>query len=70
LLGALEARAMERGNTQCTLTSTETARRFYHANGYVEDGSSVGKFGARSGYPMEKPLPGATVRIGSATCIG
>jgi GNAT superfamily N-acetyltransferase len=38
LLEALEARAVERGNTRCTLTSTETARRFYRANGCVEDG--------------------------------
>jgi GNAT superfamily N-acetyltransferase len=28
LLNALEARAVERGNSRCTLTSTETARRF------------------------------------------
>jgi GNAT superfamily N-acetyltransferase len=56
LLGALEARAIERGNLRCTLTSTETARRFYRANGYVEDGSVVGKFGTRASYPMSKPL--------------
>ena len=56
LLGALEARAVERGNTRCTLTSTETARRFYRANGYVEDGLPVGNFGTTSGYPMSKLL--------------
>jgi GNAT superfamily N-acetyltransferase len=56
LLGALEARAIERGNTRCTLTSTETARRFYLANGYVEDGLPVGNFGTSSGYPMSKLL--------------
>jgi GNAT superfamily N-acetyltransferase len=28
LLGALEARAMERGSARCTLNSTETARAF------------------------------------------
>ncbi|MEA2733502.1 MAG: hypothetical protein QOF70_7977 [Acetobacteraceae bacterium] len=56
LLGALEARALQRGNVRCTLTSTETARRFYHANGYVEDGSPVGEFGTSSGYPMSKAL--------------
>jgi GNAT superfamily N-acetyltransferase len=56
LLGALEARAIERGNARCTLTSTETARRFYRANGYVEDGPPVGHFGMSSGYPMAKPL--------------
>jgi GNAT superfamily N-acetyltransferase len=56
LLGALEALAMERGNERCTLTSTETARRFYHSNGYVEDGPPVGSLGMHSGYPMSKPL--------------
>jgi GNAT superfamily N-acetyltransferase len=56
LLGALEARAAERGNTRCTLTSTETARRFYQANGYIEDGVPVGEFGTTSGYPMSKLL--------------
>jgi GNAT superfamily N-acetyltransferase len=54
LLAALEARAMERGNTRCTLTSTETARRFYLANGYALDGAPVGNFGTSSGYPMSK----------------
>lgn len=56
VLGALEARAMARGNTRCTLTSTETARRFYRANGYVEYGAPIGNFGTGSGYPMSKPL--------------
>lgn len=56
LLGALEARARERGNTRCTLTSTETARRFYLANGYIENGPPVGNFGTSSGYPMSKVL--------------
>jgi GNAT superfamily N-acetyltransferase len=56
LLGALEARARERGNMRCTLTSTETALRFYRANGYVEDGPPVGNFGTSSGYPMSKTL--------------
>jgi GNAT superfamily N-acetyltransferase len=56
LLGALEARAVERGNTRCTLTSTETARRFCRANGYAEDGLQVGNFGTSSGYPMSKVL--------------
>jgi GNAT superfamily N-acetyltransferase len=44
LLGALEARAIQRGNVRCTLTSTETARRLYHANGYVEDGQVADNF--------------------------
>jgi GNAT superfamily N-acetyltransferase len=56
LLGALEARAAERGNTRCTLTSTETARRFYLASGYVEDGPPVGSFGTSSAYPMSRVL--------------
>jgi GNAT superfamily N-acetyltransferase len=56
LLGALEIRAAERGNTRCTLTSTETAHRFYLSGGYIDDGAPVGKFGTRSGYPMFKRL--------------
>jgi GNAT superfamily N-acetyltransferase len=56
LLVALEERAAERGSTNCTLTSTETARRFYHANGYAELGLPAGHFGTNSGYPMSKPL--------------
>jgi GNAT superfamily N-acetyltransferase len=56
LLGALETRAIERGNARCTLTSTETARRFYLARGYSEDGPAVGNFGMTSGYPMSKDL--------------
>ena len=56
LLGALEARAIERGNLRCTLTSTETARRFYNASGYIEDGPVAGKFGTCASYPMSKPL--------------
>jgi GNAT superfamily N-acetyltransferase len=55
LLRALEARALERGNARCTLTSTETARRFYQANGYAEDGPLVTNFGT-NGYPMSKVL--------------
>lgn len=56
ILSALETRAAERGSTRCTLTSTETARRFYRANGYVEAGSPLGVFGTSSGYPMFKLL--------------
>jgi GNAT superfamily N-acetyltransferase len=56
LLRTLEARAIERGNVRCTLTSTETARRFYLASGYVEDGLLAGKFGTRASYAMSKPL--------------
>jgi GNAT superfamily N-acetyltransferase len=56
LLGALEDRAIERGNELCTLKSTETARRFYLARGYSEEGPADGKFGTTSGYPMSKRL--------------
>jgi GNAT superfamily N-acetyltransferase len=55
ILGALENRATERGNVCCTLTSTETARRFYRANGYVEYGPPAAKF-STSSYPMSKVL--------------
>jgi GNAT superfamily N-acetyltransferase len=56
LLGALEERAIERGNKPCTLKSTETALRFYLKRGYSEDGPADGKFGTISGYPMSKRL--------------
>jgi GNAT superfamily N-acetyltransferase len=54
LMQALEARACEKGATTCTLISTETARRFYLAIGYVEDGAPGGKFGTSGSYPMSK----------------
>ncbi|WOH69772.1 GNAT family N-acetyltransferase [Bradyrhizobium sp. BWA-3-5] len=57
LLRALETRAAEKGNNRCNLTSTETARRFYLSNGYVENGPPVGGFTTTSGYPMTKALP-------------
>jgi GNAT superfamily N-acetyltransferase len=57
LLAALEIRAAERGAGRCSLESTETAYRFYRANGYVEDGPPTGKFGMASGYRMAKGLP-------------
>jgi GNAT superfamily N-acetyltransferase len=56
LLHALELRALERGNTRCDLTSTETAHRFYLSNGYTGSGSPSGAFGTSSGYPMSKLL--------------
>jgi GNAT superfamily N-acetyltransferase len=56
LMQALEARAREKGVTTCTLTSTETARRFYRSIGYVEVGGPSGKFGTTGSYPMSKPL--------------
>jgi GNAT superfamily N-acetyltransferase len=56
LLRALEARALARNNRQCTLTSTETARRFYLSNGYVSSEAASGAFGTDAGYPMYKIL--------------
>jgi GNAT superfamily N-acetyltransferase len=56
LLGALEARAAERGNKRCKLTSTATAHRFYQSAGYVDDGVPTGKFGTRAGCPMSKEI--------------
>jgi hypothetical protein len=56
MLRALESRADERGATQCTLISTETAHRFYVASGYVDDGPPIGAYGTDAGYPMSKPL--------------
>ena len=56
LLAALEVRAEERGAEKFRLESTETARRFYLANGYADDGRPSGKFGMTSGYRMAKPF--------------
>jgi GNAT superfamily N-acetyltransferase len=63
LLGALEARAIERGIGRCTLISTETAHRFYRSAGYRDDGAPTGKFGTSSGYPMSKQM--SKVIVGS-----
>ncbi len=57
MMQALEARAHTRGASAFTLTSTETARRFYFSIGYVENGPPQRSFGASSAYPMKKPLP-------------
>jgi len=56
LLGALERRAADRGCQSFTLYSTETARRFYLAAGYTENGTPACQFGTSSGYPMSKAL--------------
>ena len=56
LLRALEVRAIERGNSRCTLTSTETAHRFYLSAGYRDNDTPTGKFGTRAGYPMSKEI--------------
>jgi GNAT superfamily N-acetyltransferase len=58
MVGALEARAFERGNLRCTLTSTKTAHRFYRANGYVDDGPAVGKFSNTGSFTMSKVRAG------------
>ncbi len=55
MLRALEARAAERGNGRCRLTSTATAHAFYRAAGYISDGAPVELFGMM-GYPMAKEL--------------
>ena len=44
IMHALEARAKERGNMRCTLTSTETARRFYLSGGHIEEGEAALRF--------------------------
>ena len=61
MLRALEARALERGNSLCRLTSTTTARRFYHAAGYTEDGLPQGTFGTVGSYPLSKTLAEAAI---------
>jgi len=54
LLAALEARAIQRGNTACSLISTETAHRFYRANGYADIGPPRSLVGTWAGYPMAR----------------
>jgi GNAT superfamily N-acetyltransferase len=56
ILNQLEARARELGNKTCTLTSTETARRFYLAAGYVQFGPPEPGIGKGSSYRMVKQL--------------
>lgn len=60
LIGALEDRAREQGNARCHLSSTQTARHFYHRLGYAEDGPAACKFGTTGSYPMSKALLPAT----------
>ena len=55
IMHALETRARERGNTRCTLTSTETARHFYLSGGYTQEGEALLRFpGDCPGYRMTK----------------
>jgi GNAT superfamily N-acetyltransferase len=56
MLRALETRARERGNSECTLLSTDTALRFYLDAGYRPIGESTGKFGTQSSHPMARRL--------------
>lgn len=56
VLKRLEARALERGNSSCTLTSTETARRFYLSAGYAQSGPPEPGIGTGSSYRMVKKL--------------
>jgi GNAT superfamily N-acetyltransferase len=56
MVAALEQRARERGNRDCTLASTATARRFYSSCGYIEVGAAERHFGTESGFPMRKTL--------------
>ena len=68
LLKALEHRALERGNLKCHLISTETARRFYLAAGYVDRhfATAAGKERAsNSRSKTPSPLPSTS----SGACV-
>ena len=65
LVRALEIRAAERGNVQCTLASTETARRFYLSAGYSETGPPVILFGMHTPSPDGPPRAAVQFRPGS-----
>jgi GNAT superfamily N-acetyltransferase len=56
ILTRLEARAAELAVERVVLESTATARRFYIAAGYLENGSPTKGFGKTFGYPMAKQL--------------
>jgi hypothetical protein len=53
LLGFMEG---EIGRGEAVLTSTQTARRFYQAQGWRETGS-IERFGPMACYPMRKLIP-------------
>lgn len=55
LLIRLEESLREAGIVEATLTSTETAHRFYRSAGWTDDGA-VHAEGATPGYPMRKRL--------------
>lgn len=54
ILNRLEVHASQLGNTACTLTSTETARRFYRSAGYVQEGLPPVGVGKAPSYRMTK----------------
>ena len=56
LLRRLERGARALGNTACSLTSSQTAHRFYLARGYVDAGEIPGKFGTARSFVMTKQL--------------
>ena len=55
MLAALEARLRERGVSRSRLSSTATARGFYHRRGYLDVGRSVA-FPSMTDYHMAKQL--------------
>lgn len=55
MLATLEGFLTDSGHNQATLTSTETARRFYYMQGYVDAGAPE-FWGKLPGYPMAKLL--------------
>jgi GNAT superfamily N-acetyltransferase len=56
ILAQLEARASDLAVEIVTLESSATARKFYLAAGYRENGPTVEGFGKTLGYPMAKHL--------------
>ena len=59
LVARLEARALELAIEMITLQSSATARQFYLAAGYKEDGPPTKSFGKTFCHPMAKRLVGA-----------
>lgn len=60
ILARLEQQAAERRIQNVALGSTATARRFYLAAGYTDNGEPVKGFGVTFGYPMIKQLKPAS----------
>jgi uncharacterized protein with HEPN domain/N-acetylglutamate synthase-like GNAT family acetyltransferase len=56
LMNAMEAEAMKLGIRECTLTSTETAHRFYLDLGYRDEKQSISKMTGHAVYEMRKSL--------------